>query len=368
MFTHLPDPYPEETVHSLCSRHAHYLKLNPRDTSLKLFGTNQIGSYVDLPLRIDQLLQNFRNPTSHTVEILILDHTTAPFYITFWSRDRASRLLSAMGFFKQPNHTSLDSKGLFVSFEAGNRVRFCLECASDQRAKYGEAYWLRLHQIAGVQVCPIHKTYLIKSSIRFSSGAPLEDESQNTKSRGFYYPDHHARISPESKVRKGNPDAGLIQYSLDAQWILENRFSASQSDSIHRRLWLVLARKGYSIFPPSQQVLHELANQLRSVVTNHFSEEELQELGRPLTTDNNEQWANNWLAYVLPNQYYISYDPIRIWLLIRALGMSMEEFWKIPEAGCEWHSPYPCLSFNCPNFWENKPYNQPCLYRSEKED
>lgn len=36
------------------------------------------------------------------------------------------------------------------------------------REQYGETYWHRIHQLQGVNICPIHKCYLINSAVRIS--------------------------------------------------------------------------------------------------------------------------------------------------------------------------------------------------------
>lgn len=48
-------------------------------------------------------------------------------------------------------------------------LRFCPECASEDREKYGETYWHREHQVARVRVCPRHKIFLENSNIPIAS-------------------------------------------------------------------------------------------------------------------------------------------------------------------------------------------------------
>src|SRR5260370_39857782 len=46
-----------------------------------------------------------------------------------------------------------------------NRLRYCALCAKDARVNFGECYWHRLHQLPGVEICPIHKVFLENSEI-----------------------------------------------------------------------------------------------------------------------------------------------------------------------------------------------------------
>jgi hypothetical protein len=44
-------------------------------------------------------------------------------------------------------------------------LRYCPVCVSENRRKYGEAYWQRSHQLIGVDVCPIHGCYLEETDV-----------------------------------------------------------------------------------------------------------------------------------------------------------------------------------------------------------
>src|SRR5205085_11862301 len=44
------------------------------------------------------------------------------------------------------------------------RLRFCPSCVIEDRDKYGETYWHRLHQISGVEICPRHDIPLEQSN------------------------------------------------------------------------------------------------------------------------------------------------------------------------------------------------------------
>lgn len=50
-------------------------------------------------------------------------------------------------------------------------LRYCPACAANDREQYGEAYWHRIHQLIGIQVCPVHRCYLMDSSVMISGKA-----------------------------------------------------------------------------------------------------------------------------------------------------------------------------------------------------
>lgn len=47
-------------------------------------------------------------------------------------------------------------------------LRFCPICVSEDRERFGESYWHRLHQLQGMNCCNIHKCRLIDSSVIIS--------------------------------------------------------------------------------------------------------------------------------------------------------------------------------------------------------
>lgn len=48
-------------------------------------------------------------------------------------------------------------------------IRFCPECAKEDREKYGETFWHRAHQIQRIRVCPKHRCFLENTDIAISA-------------------------------------------------------------------------------------------------------------------------------------------------------------------------------------------------------
>lgn len=45
-------------------------------------------------------------------------------------------------------------------------LRFCPACVSEDLRSWGEPYWHRLHQVPGVEICPLHNVYLVDSTVQ----------------------------------------------------------------------------------------------------------------------------------------------------------------------------------------------------------
>mgnify|MGYP002626151936 CR=1 FL=1 len=39
-------------------------------------------------------------------------------------------------------------------------MRFCQQCAKEEKQKYGEPYWHTLHMLKGIRYCPVHREHL----------------------------------------------------------------------------------------------------------------------------------------------------------------------------------------------------------------
>jgi hypothetical protein len=92
-----------------------------------------------------------------SAESLITDYSAWPVYACLLPRSRAQIWFDR-------NLNSSGARGnsypeVFVR-KAGPfsavRWRFCSECAAEQRDRYGTPHWMVLHQLPGVQHCPLH--------------------------------------------------------------------------------------------------------------------------------------------------------------------------------------------------------------------
>lgn len=156
------DWLPDETVHSLASRH-HRLSGNarPERTALQLFGHSRGGHPHDLPAGLDQLASSFAGRLGDGTQIA-LAHTVLPFFLATRSeRDRHYALDSI----RSPRLGSLKAKfGLLAAgFGATCSLKACLECMSADIEMHGTPYWHLQHQVPGSWICPINQEWLCVS-------------------------------------------------------------------------------------------------------------------------------------------------------------------------------------------------------------
>ena len=103
------------------------------------------------------------------MEAVIEKHTMFPCYGRFLPKERRQRAFQSLVSMKGNYHNLLpipQSKNGEVRC-----LRYCPACAANDREQYGEAYWHRIHQIIGIHVCPVHRSYLIDSGVIISGQA-----------------------------------------------------------------------------------------------------------------------------------------------------------------------------------------------------
>lgn len=180
--THLPD----ETAYSfLCRLHLRAAHRNFIKDTLPLLGVNASRPANEFPSFIPRL-----STLTGISKIVIVNEMTAfPYYKPFASNEATDTLLNSL----ITGHTaSLQSRlGKIASrLPTGFPLVSCPLCVIHDRETYGTAYWHITHQLAGINVCPIHHCYLHmqqRSSKRVVlplTSKPIELVS-NTEAIGF---------------------------------------------------------------------------------------------------------------------------------------------------------------------------------------
>lgn len=169
MITFFPEFYPDELVYSLLSRY--YSKSGYPAyifAAEDLFENKIIKPDIEFlnPLKKEVLDIITKNTL---MESIIKEHTMFPYYGRFIKQERRLKAYE----------TLINMKGsiynlLAIPTNKNNQkrhLRYCPCCVKEDRDKYGETYWHRIHQMIDVDICPIHSCKLINSSVIISSRA-----------------------------------------------------------------------------------------------------------------------------------------------------------------------------------------------------
>ena len=164
MIAFFPDAYPDELLYSrICRYHVRSGNCCNSFTMDDLYDKRTVHPDIEFLNRFteDALKWICGDADLQTV---IMSQTMFPFYVRFLQKDRRlkglSSLLAQESVFY--NHLGLPQTG-------ARYLRYCPMCVSEDRERYGETYWHRVHQIQRMAVCPKHACYLENSEIRIAS-------------------------------------------------------------------------------------------------------------------------------------------------------------------------------------------------------
>ena len=164
MIAFFPDIYPDELIYSVIARY------------------HQRSGYARLVSTFDDVYQqkatipSFEFVNAYTPDALtwitkncsfeevIMQQTMFPFYAAFLPLEKKKRAYDAM--LKQEGNPS---NFLGIKRTGARYFRYCPRCAYEDRARLGETFWHRAHQIQKLYICPFHGCYLQNTNIKISS-------------------------------------------------------------------------------------------------------------------------------------------------------------------------------------------------------
>lgn len=179
LYVHCPWPLPDEPLYGVVARHAAHLGLDNRTRlSIALFGVARLPS-IDLPCRVDA----FATATSASLGLSgpeCLERLTAFNYVSIGLEPEAREALARTMRLGGGNvHNAIGVSSSRV--RAPTRLRVCPTCVVEQRRAFGEAYWRRSHQLAGVLCCPDHACWLVDTSVPYRSSGSREYRDAETE-------------------------------------------------------------------------------------------------------------------------------------------------------------------------------------------
>ena len=332
MLGHFPTPYPDELFYSLCARYSDRMGYGVQTAVFRdLFGYNGPTPSIALPHRLATFVASLPPGHSYILKSLIDRYTLFPYYSAFFPADKAALLRAAM--------TAGD--GRLVATRLGSspgripppsRLRFCPHCVQEDRRRYGEAYWHRLHQLPGVEICLEHKVWLLESDVPAQGNPRL-----------------YRFVSAEEAVprqRHSTPFKSSLQHwtflARESAWLLTHPSLSLKPEETRQRYKVALTWRGLAS-PGGISVYHQkLARQFKLHYPPGFLER--------LHCDFEAEQLGNWLRRLL-NRPDAIFHPLYHLLLMNFLGVAVDEFAALPT---RYHpfgrGPWPCLNPVCKNY------------------
>ncbi|EGQ9108531.1 TniQ family protein [Vibrio parahaemolyticus] len=149
-----PIPYTEELMYSIVARAGVRQGLtSPKQLLDEVFESRSIIATIDLSNHLATLSRWL--PEEFTPDRLIYSHSLFPLYAPFVPEARRLQCMNWLYLGSQgAAHLAL---GIAASrIKSPRFVRYCPGCMAAQREQYGEYFWLREWQVAGVESCPEH--------------------------------------------------------------------------------------------------------------------------------------------------------------------------------------------------------------------
>ena len=143
-------------------------------------------------------------------------------------------------------------------------LRYCPECAKEDREKYGETYWHRCAQIHDIGVCPRHGCQLVDSKVIISGRMPpmLTTEEESV-------PENEAPVSCDSEIQMRL--AGYMADAFAAPLTLDNPISVG--DFLHSKMAWTRYRSVRGEQRNIALLAHDFEAYYRSLPGNDFYED-----------------------------------------------------------------------------------------------
>lgn len=293
-----------------------------------LFGTQNIKAVIDLPSPLNHFVEllPFRNVS---VKRIIQDHTLFPVYALFLTEERVQTICEGMCGDRQTGvHLSL---GLSPSEVIKHQnLMFCPTCVAEERARYRECYWHRVHQVPGVYTCPIHYVWLEASEISVRGQYNFISAEHSVKN-----------LAPRLVNEDDQYNNDLASVASDMAWLLDNPRINSELGGLRKCYLVQLYRLGLASYGGNVYT-----QKLVEAFKDRYAERILVNLGSSFE----KQTRRNWLArLVQANQ---TQHPLRHLLLIHFLESTVEKIWSVPTELPKPFGEGPWLCFNpvCPFF------------------
>jgi hypothetical protein len=342
VITNFPDPYPDELMYSVCARYINIMRYTNKIYAIRdLFGRVIMPS-VEFPNRLDYLASSLPPNHKYTVDEFIDNHTPFSFYAQFLPAERAQLIRDVMR--KDGRNCVINRIGFNVNRSYWpDWLRFCPECVLDDRKKFKETYWHRVHQLQGINVCPIHAVFLesSKMSTRIrqlpQTGFSAEEVVDETPAKPLTLSNHIHAIQ--------------LKVALCANWLLQWRGFPLGLPALRNRYYNLLLKQGYAYYNG-----YIRAKKLTITFEKYFTSDFLQSLGCAFTKNPQHSWL---IRLLMGSNVERSNLSIRHILLLIFLEHTTETFFTdFEEFKPFGKGPWPCLNPAADHY--RQPYVNSC--------
>lgn len=322
MISFFTDSYEDEILYSVIARYHYYIgNANYKETMIQLFGSSSLIPSLEFQSNLEYFTRQLNDRDRYNCSSLIERHTLYPLYSPFLPQDRKEAIEFDM---RYRNGMAIYTK---IGAVAGSICRkegiyYCPKCAIEDKEKYGEAYFHRIHQVQGVIVCPFHGCLLYMYSVSKKD------------------------VSRQQFIRLEYEKANLIQnYEFDkkgqfkkiaqaAYFILNSNLKDYNRNLVHQKYIYLLKQK--DLLTVNSRIMQK---ELYQMFVNYYDIKLLEKLESNVLYDN----EFNWLK-VITRTPGRAIHPIRHIMFILFLCQSVESFFSVENDIKRLKHKWPCLN------------------------
>lgn len=255
------DPYPDELFYSACARFQARMGLSASAVGVLLFG-ERVRASVEMPTRLSHFLKQLPPGNAYTELDLIMGTTMFPLHLRFMQPERAAAVAAAMR-----EHAWIHPAAYGSTLKPPYNWRYCPVCSREDRETYGEAYWHRLHQVAGYDVCPAHNCRL--EAVPFALHDNIHFRTYVLAESAIPHPCPDPRM-----LRQGDPLEDFCRWVAEQiTWLVANEGDALGHSAL-RDIYLPLLKERRLLEAHSH--LRVKAQALATAIDHQFRSEVLQ--------------------------------------------------------------------------------------------
>jgi hypothetical protein len=321
-----PTPHPDELFYSVVARREVQMGYpGYKGVIRELFGCTGTVVAFEFPSHLGYLMA--RLPTSHPCANFerLEQLTLLPWYEPFLPLERSHQIRAAM--LNSGGRNCWNRAGITASRVKGPEfLRYCPDCLREDRAGGRTPYWRRLHQLAGIELCPKHHVFLADSDIH------------RLKRRYRYLLPSERLLQIPSRRIKASQE-GILGLPRLGEQLLSREWPVMDLAQIRQNYLLQLDRRGY-VNRRGEVKMGALLQDIQSFYTREF----LERLGCR---------GQHWLVRMLRASVSIQ-QPIRHLLLLNCIGIGLEDLF-LPKPLPQFDHPAPvvhanlaCINHLCP--------------------
>lgn len=217
-----PTPYPDESFYSiLCRYHVRSGAPTSASTIKRLFGKNYvISSTLHTAFRADYLEQWIPPSKKISPERIVYEHSSYQ-YSMLCRIESAIRSPFPWQMSLMEEELNIPYNRLYMYGQSVGKnhgaLCYCPACAEEDRRIYGEPYWHVLHQMDGVEFCPVHGEPILITELDYAHRRMTFFPASETVRSGSIGVPSKAAMSSNTTDRNA-----FMKLAEDIAWLLKN--------------------------------------------------------------------------------------------------------------------------------------------------